>query len=365
MGMVVEATAAVEAATEVVVTNTTDFAEPLVVDNFLPTMLAEPLYGYVKNLHLNYGWKSNTGIGYGHWNCDLADAGLSNGLDVSDRIKDKEFVYQAWQFIKSAYLTDYTLIRCYANGHTYGIEGYPHTDSKRDQDVTVVIYMNKNWKREWGGETLVYDGDTIVKGALPAFNRAMIFKGNQYHCARAVSRTCTDLRRTIMFKCAKNGADTKRDELQRFLEKSGADAKEHKLGSLGNHLLGTYDLLKAANQSEDICLAGGAHSLYGTSIYKDACLEQDDQAELLSIIGEKAMDLVKLFATTARPTALEATAGKYTETLPLTDGGEVQITREQFYALYVIEAANLYEQNSGVPSKYPNLKKFWSKIYKG
>lgn len=339
--------------------------EPIVIDNFLPAMLAEPLYGYVTGLDWTYGWRSNTSTGYPHWNCDLASAGIYNGLDVADNIADKEYVYQAWKFINSAYLKDYSLIRCYANAHTFGVEGYPHTDSKRADDITVVIYMNKDWKREWGGETLLYEGDRIVQAALPAFNRAMIFNSNQWHCARSVSRICPDLRRTIMFKCAKTGTDPRRDSLQRFIESVGAASKEHKVGNLANHLLTTYDLLKAANQSDDICLAGGAHSLYGTNIYKEACLADDDQDSLRAVIGDTALELVKLFATTDRPQALEATAGKYTSTLPLTTGGTVEITQEQFYALFVIEAANLYEQNSGVPNKYPNLKKFWSKIHKG
>jgi len=341
-----------------------DIAKPMVIDNFLPEMIAQPLYRYVKNLSWNYGWRSNASMGYAHWNADIANADKSNGLDISESLQDKEFVLQAWKFINSAYFPDYRLIRCYANAHTHGVEGYPHTDSKRDQDITIVIYMNKGWKREWGGETIVYDGSTIVEASVPAFNRAMIFKGNQFHCAKPVSRICPDLRRTIMFKCAKLDADPVRDRLQIFLEKVGAADKEHKMGSLFNHLLTTYDLLKAAKQPDDICLAGGAHSVYGTNIYKDACLNADEQAELLELIGDKAMALVQLFATTDRPKALEQTGGKYPGTLPLTDGGTVEITAEQFYALYAIEAANLYEQNGGIPKSYPNLQKFWSKIYK-
>jgi hypothetical protein len=226
--------------------------------------------------------------------------------------------------------------------------------------------MNKNWRREWGGETLIYDGDTIMKGALPAFNRAMIFKGNQYHCARAVSRICPDTRRTIMFKCARTNTDTKRDSLQRFLEIVGAESKEHSSSVLINHLLFTYDLLKAAKQDDDVCLAGGAHSLYGTSKFKDACLAMDDTVGLRSVIGDAPLELVKLFATVKRPAALEKALHENTRELPLTAGGSILVTDEQFYALCAMDAANLYEQTSSLQfsKSFPNLSKFWGKIYK-
>lgn len=337
---------------------------PTILDNFLPETIAENLFDFVNKLQWSYGWKSNP-TGFAHWNCDIAKASMSNGLDVTKDIQDEQ-VLAAWNFIKSEYLPDYSLIRCYANSHTFGVEGYPHTDSKRDQDITVVVYMNKNWRREWGGETLIYDGDTIVKGALPAFNRAVIFKGNQYHCARSVSRTCPDTRRTIMFKCAKVNADSKRDSLQRFLETVGAQSKEHSSSVLINHLLFTYDLLKAANQSDDICLAGGAHSLYGTSKFKDACLAMDDTVGLRSVIGDAPLELVKLFATVNRPAALEQALARDTRELSLTAGGSVIVTDEQFYALCAMDAANLYEQTTSFSfsKSFPNLSKFWAKIYK-
>jgi 2OG-Fe(II) oxygenase superfamily len=337
--------------------------QPQVIDNFLPDYIAEPLFDYVNTLTWSYGWRSNNNMGYAHWNNDIAAAGSHNGLDIADQIQDKDAVHSAWHHINSKYLKDFILIRCYANAHTYGVEGYPHTDSVREDDVTVVVYMNKTWRREWGGETVVYDGDNIVQSSVPRFNRAVLFKGNQHHSARGVTRTCPELRKTLMFKCARIATDTKRDQLQQFLTQVGAATKSHQSTTLIKHLLGTYDLLRAADQSDAVCFAGATHSLFGTNIYRDACMSHDQTDQLKEIIGSTALELVRLFSAVARPGALETTGGIYTKTLPLTGGAIVNITEEQFWALYTIEAANLYEQHGCIPKSYPNLQKFWSKIY--
>jgi 2OG-Fe(II) oxygenase superfamily len=331
---------------------------PRIIDDFLPEATAETLFGYINNIQWAYGKRSNVSIEQSHWAHEIARGDRLNGLDVSQWLRGP--VVDAWKFIQSNYLPDHVLIRCYANAHTYGVEGYPHTDSNRDQDITVVIYMNKNWKREWGGETLVYDKDKIILGAIPVFNRAVIFKANQWHCAKGVSRICTDLRRTIMFKCAKVGADTKRDELQIFLSKLGTVFKDHVNGNLSAHLLGTYDLLKAAGQDETICLAGGTHSIFGTNVFKDQTLTYEQRGELVSAFGDTTAELAHLFGTINRPQVLETALGQGLTSLELTNGGTVEVSEYQLNALCLVEAANLKEQNS--LKKYTNLQKLWDSV---
>jgi len=329
-----------------------------VFNNFLPQGIADTLHQYVEDIQWSYGWKSNVGMGYPHWHYSITETELRNGLDISENLPGP--VNAAWQFIRSNVLQDYRLIRCYANGHTHGVEGYPHTDSDREHDITIVVYMNKLWKREWGGETVIYDGDMITLAAQPSFNRALVFRADQFHCARAVGRLCPDLRKTVMFKCTKNNVDVKRDQLQAFLNKIGATNKTHKRGSLTNHLLGTYDLLKKVGQPEHVCLAGGAHSVYGTNIFTESCLDKQDTAELLDIIGPTALRLVQLFESVDRPTVLNDAIETKNTTLMLTGGGTVQVTAEELYSLSVIEAANLQDQNGTVPTpKYANLHRLW------
>lgn len=327
-------------------------------DSFFPADLADRLQRHIGSLKWSYGWRSNFSMGYAHWNCDIANAGTSNGLDVEGNIDG--VVKEAWDFIKANYLPDHVLIRCYANTHTYGVEGYPHTDSRRDQDTTVVVYMNKTWKREWGGETLIYNGDRIEHAELPAFNRALMFNGNRLHCARGVTRICPEQRLTLMFKAAKVNADVDRDNLQRLLVKYNAQHIDHKNGSLMHHLLMTYDILKQAGAAQHVCLAGGAHSVFGTNAFHAVCIPEDRRDELEACIGSDAMKLVDLFRTIDRPGTLTENIGKDKVVLRLTAGGITVVDKSLFDDLVMLECANLDEQSA--LSKHKLLNQVWKDL---
>jgi SM-20-related protein len=60
----------------------------------------------------------------------------------------------------------------------------------------------KEWKIDWGGETIFWDRGKreIVKSILPKSNRLILFESNIWHGARPLSRYCSMLRITLMFK---------------------------------------------------------------------------------------------------------------------------------------------------------------------
>lgn len=330
-------------------------AQPRQIDGLFPVDLANDLLAELERGRWSHGWRSNSAMGYGHWNIDLARGETWNGLDVSARLQDP--FARAWQFIRANVLPGHRLIRCYANAHTYGVEGYPHTDSIRPEDITIVAYMNRTWKREWAGETVIFEGDNTVLAQLPAFNRALIFSGADLHCARGVTRICPELRRTLMFKCAPEDCDPHRDALQVLLNQVGAFRKGHMNGNLGRHLLITYDLLRKAGQPAGVCLAGGAHSVFGTNAFKDPCLDPADRPMLVEVIGEEAVRLVEIFGAIARPGTLDANVGKDGAFLEYTTGGGVAVTKLQLDALCMIECANLLEQSQ--LARWQNLNNLW------
>ena len=323
--------------------------------NVFPELLANALANQVSAAGWHHGWRSNSTIGYSHWNHDFAQAGHENGLDISTRLVGA--VRGAWEFLKTEHYPNSTLIRCYANAHTYGVEGYPHTDSDRSGDRTLVVYMNRHWRREWGGETMIYDGDTISHAELPKFNYGLEFSGNVWHTARGVTRICPDLRMTLMFKFAPADCDILRDKIQRFLIDIGAYTKRHTKATLAAHLLETYDLLKLANLPDVVCAAGATHSIFGTNAFTDPCLSIGEVSKLEEVVGIDSSNLVRLFATVARPAALEKAAATKDTNLLLTSGGTVSVTEEQLSSLCALEAANLLQQ--GELGKYPNLQNFW------
>lgn len=324
-------------------------------ENIFPSDLFEKVASEVSGSRWRYGHRSTRAMGYAHWNRDFAAGGAENGLDVSDNLTG--VMREAWDYLRQTYFPGKILIRCYANAHTYGVEGYPHVDSKRANDQTLVIYINQDWRREWGGETMIYDGDAIVHAEIPKANSGIRFNGNQWHAARSVTRICPELRMSLMFKFAPEGSDTTRDRLQTFLRGIGAMKKRHKSGTLGGHLLGTYDALKAAGQPEAICLAGGSHSVFGTNAFKSACITMDEYSALADVVGDEAATLAKLFCTTERPKTLENALVSKSTTLDLSAGGTVEVTPDQLRALCIIEGANLDDQRS--LGGYPNLRALW------
>ena len=105
--------------------------------------------------------------------------------------------------------------RIYANAQTTLLDGYPHFDTPDDNAYTFLIYMNRQWQFEWGGETLFLDRyyDVKKKDAvevsknyklyLPKPNCALFFPGKIYHFGKSPSKDFCDIRYTLAFKLFK------------------------------------------------------------------------------------------------------------------------------------------------------------------
>ena len=60
----------------------------------------------------------------------------------------------------------------------------------------MIYYPRIDWKKEWGGGTLV--DDTLVSYVG---NRLVVFTASLPHMAMPVSRECYELRTNVVFKC--------------------------------------------------------------------------------------------------------------------------------------------------------------------
>ena len=328
------------------------------IDNCFPYDLADKLNLLITNGDWHYGWRSNPALGFGHWNKDFANVNILNGVDVENKLEHPE-LQEAWNYLKVNHFPNATLVRCYANSHTFGVEGYPHTDSLRLCDYTAVVYLNKLWWREWSGETIIYNGNQIEHAEIPAFNKVLIFPGSQWHVAKAPSRICPELRITLMFKFSLE-QDPLRNAIQECLNNLGADKIKHNNSNLMNHLLRTYDLLKKYGHSDLVCSAGALHSIFGTNAFTTKILDINQRSLVESIIGAAATDLVELFSSLNRPNSLELAL--LTNSLKVTtiDGTVKTLDQATFDNLCAIESMNLHEQSLLVA--HPELYKwFFSK----
>ena len=336
------------------------------IDDLFPQELANNVLEYLnsENISLKYGWQSNKMLSdFGHWNYDFGKTDPSNTLDISEKILDLNSpISEAWKFLKTTYFDEYDLLRCYLNCHTFGTEGYIHTDSHRPYDLTLVTYWNEDWNRQYGGETMLFYENKIIHAEFPKFNKGLLFAGATAHCARGLTRICPALRKTMMFKMALKNQDEKRNNLQKFLQENGAfnihHGRANKNSSLAGHLLRVYDNLKRINAPDEVCLAGGCHSIFGTNHFKFSLLDiKKDIKKLESIIGKEASRLVFLFNKINRPLELEnnVTVKNFNGLLQSNDGGLISVSQNEFLNLCLMEIANLHDQKSLRQNKYPNL----------
>jgi SM-20-related protein len=109
---------------------------------------------------------------------------------------------ELWTSLKAGPLKGQALSRCYANGMAGGIEGGLHLDSNIETHLTSIYYPHPAWTPNQAGETLLFNatGDEVVAAIYPRPNRLAVFPGTIPHVARPMSRRCTSLRVTLMFK---------------------------------------------------------------------------------------------------------------------------------------------------------------------
>ena len=324
-----------------------------VKDSLTSTRLLDMGKAYLDKAHWSYGWPSNTDMPFGNWNADISHTGKENTVDVRDRLPHE--LIDLWDAVNDEMFGGQgTLVRCYANRHTYGTEGYIHTDTTREGDLTCVIYMDPKWDVNWGGETVVYNADRteIIKSVIPQYGRAFAFSGNQPHCAKPLSRVCPTVRTTLMFKVLMDTSKLQADDekLRDFLLEINAHQLPHKHGSLMDHLLRTYYILKGAGAEGGIALAGGLHSVYGTNAYKNNPLDVTD-TRVADKFGPEVDLAVRLFHSIDRPNVLENPDGSLNEV--------------ELFILRCIECANLYDQEELDPRVYPNLHEFAMRFKKG
>jgi Rps23 Pro-64 3,4-dihydroxylase Tpa1-like proline 4-hydroxylase len=184
------------------------------VDGYLPEeQLAKLQEFFQTNVLWTYGWQSNREkVPFSHWNHDFLKTHRQNQSNEEQMLLENEAlepIRALWLKLKSDQLKDHSLVRCYANAHTFGIEGYPHVDSRKPGNYTTIVYINPMWKPEWAGETVfINDLGDITHAVLPKPGRITIFDGRITHAARGLSRICPAMRVTLMFKTTAPGAES-------------------------------------------------------------------------------------------------------------------------------------------------------------
>lgn len=344
-----------------------------VIDNFFPEDLFEEVMDDVRSFRFTYGWLQGTSDIHGHFNVNIVDSASTHNLaDVEDDLNKKAEYFpglvKGWEYIKKNYVgEDKKLIRCYMNGHVYGVDGYLHKDSGRDDEWTAVFYCHHEdeWNPDWGGETVIIENGEITKAVLPKKNRAFIFAGNKDHSPRPLGRFYAGMRKVVVYKFRASRSE-KFERVSSFLKDIGTLGVISKAGSnLHDHYMDCYNALYKRGFDEDLCVASALHSVYGSNKSKYALLDAKSESDKIkSFFSSRVETLVYLSSIIDRPDGL--LSGSDTENgrvVKLFNGQEMEIPRDIYKDLLVIEASNQSSLDGVLDrNKYPQLSDVFERI---
>jgi trigger factor protein/2-oxoglutarate-Fe(II)-dependent oxygenase superfamily protein len=158
-----------------------------ILDDLIPAELHAAAWARCAGAGWYFGHGSNTGDGSAFWKMDLESDAAFDAVWEHARPRCEALAG-----------TPLRVRRQYANGHTYGLGGRPHSD---DGAFTLLYYPNPEWKDGWDGETVFFDRSGEISFAVrPRPNRFVFFDARTLHAGRAPSRACPALRVTVAYK---------------------------------------------------------------------------------------------------------------------------------------------------------------------
>lgn len=178
-----------------------------ILDNVIPEEIYKPFSELVHRVPMHYVYKNPPGViePRGHLTIEFSKSDYKSKVNNEHQLVSP--VKEVWEHIKSN-LRNKELITCYMNGHTYGLDGYYHVDAREpNQDLTkynyttFILYVNEEWKADWGGETVfLNEAREIAMAVLPKRNRGVLFESRIEHAPRQCTRIFQGIRKTVVFR---------------------------------------------------------------------------------------------------------------------------------------------------------------------
>lgn len=170
------------------------FSEPykhIVIDNFLPNELAELCLEKFPNVN-DETWERtlDQDIEVKMRTTWKSEFDIPDGIVDAIRILNSSLFLRAMseriginKIIPDPYFSGGGLNAMLANGLLdVHVDGNYHDATGLNRRLNAILYLNKNWKSEWGGGFGVYDneGKNCIKVVDPIFNRLVIFDSHDY-----------------------------------------------------------------------------------------------------------------------------------------------------------------------------------------
>lgn len=175
-----------------------------VFDDKVPAPLYGALIEAVGRIGWRFGWNTPSNPNSRYWHHEVAYGNKNNTLDLSARVREHPLdVFAQYMDWMREHLVpqDTRVLRCYLNAHTYGTDGWPHTDTDRGEEVTTVLYLVPPWQPAFCGETVVFNAQGDIDAAvLPRPNRLLSFPSDRLHSPRPLSKVFEGLRVVLVVK---------------------------------------------------------------------------------------------------------------------------------------------------------------------
>lgn len=165
-----------------------DKGEVVVMDDFLPITLLDKVHEYVtKNFH-EFCWRPNVGV----W-----DYGLTLGSSAIMVMGLHELKEELSETCLDILGVDKKLGLSVPHPMFYDaqIGSYVNWHSE-EGPLSISIYLNQLWKREWGG-LFLYEKDESIHGVIPKFNRAVISGPGVPHAVTTINPVADNHRYSI------------------------------------------------------------------------------------------------------------------------------------------------------------------------
>jgi len=151
-----------------------------------------------------FGQKSNSDTIYPMWGQAFYDT--FNGRWKHDA---NDWIIKVGESFLNLIGEEYLLVRSMLGGNTFGQDGDIHDDwLVPDESLTGVLYLNRRWEDNWGGETVVYNREDTSQVEISKFEagKLIVFDGSNPHIGKGPQRACGELRCIIAVQAVKQDA---------------------------------------------------------------------------------------------------------------------------------------------------------------
>lgn len=174
-----------------------------IYDDCVPDEMYVKLLRASQAVGWRYGWNTPSNPEARYWHHEVGYGNKQNTQSVVGRVREHPAkIFSEYQDWLLGHLPGGSkILRFYLNAHTFGTDGWPHTDTDRKGERTAILYLNPKWQPAWGGETVIFDANgDVAQAVLPRRNRLMVFSSDTLHAPRPLTRAYTGLRVVLVVK---------------------------------------------------------------------------------------------------------------------------------------------------------------------